>query len=93
MAQPSRHHQRQPRCNRERMEEAALQQERVFSIITLLHAASAAALRQKLVQFAMVLHITVIHILHAASAAAHGFGFQDFTFLQAQECFEANSDQ
>jgi len=71
----------------------ALQQERVFSIITLLHAASAAALRQKLVQFAMVLHITVIHILHAASAAAHGFGFQDFTFLQAQECFEANSDQ
>jgi hypothetical protein len=30
------------------------------SIITLLHAASAAALRQKLVQFATVLHIPVL---------------------------------
>jgi hypothetical protein len=31
--------------------------------VTLLHAASAAALRQKLVQFATVLHVTVLHFL------------------------------
>ena len=54
MAQPSHHHQRQPRSKPWRG--------RVFSLITLLQAASAAALRQKLVQFATVLHITVLHI-------------------------------
>jgi hypothetical protein len=49
-------------------EEAAIKQVRRFSIITLLHAASAAALRQKL----------VLHILQHQ----HGkFGAQGFPFL------------
>jgi len=87
MAQPS-HHQRQPAPNRGRMspcmEEASLQQERAFSIITLLHAASAAALRQKLAQFATVLHISVLPMNPPAQVAL-GFKLQGFSFLQAQK--------
>jgi hypothetical protein len=56
------------------MEEAALQQERVFSIITLKHASSAAAaLRQKLVQFATLLHLLVLHILQHKQPIILGF--------------------
>ena len=60
----SHHHQRQPRSKpwEAWKEQQAIQQERLFSIITMLHAASAAALRQKLVQFATALHITVKHM-------------------------------
>jgi hypothetical protein len=58
------------------------------SFITLLHAASAAAMRQKLVQFATVLHIMVLHILQHQQPMVLGF-----RALQAQKWFEANGQQ
>ena len=52
--------------------------------VTLLHAASAAALRQKLAQFATVLHISVLPMNPPAQVAL-GFKLQGFSFLQAQK--------